>query len=351
MKNNQEIKFCGKNLGPGHPPFLVAEVGFNHNGDVELAKRLILSAHENGADAVKLQTFVAGELISRSFRAKDPENPDQEIPLYQFFERSELSPADYAELFRFSRQEGITLFSTPFDEGSLEMLVEMGVPAIKIASPDLTHLPFIKQVARHGLPVVLSTGMGDENEIDQAVQTIRGEGNDQIILLHCVSNYPSQYEEMNLRVLEKLRTRFQLPVGLSDHTLDNLTATVAGALGAVMIEKHFTLDRKMPGADNAISMEPAGLRELQTALKNVNQILGDGRKILQVSEEPVKQSARRSLVAKVDIEPHTLLTESMLVAKRPGTGISPAELDRVLGQKAHNKILAEQVITWEMIGG
>ncbi len=196
------------------------------------------------------------------------------------------------------------------------MLVELGVPAIKIASPDLTYLPFIKQVARHGLPVVLSTGMGDENEIDQAVQAIRGEGNDQIILLHCVSNYPSQYEEMNLRVLKHLRNRFELPVGLSDHTLDNLTATVAGALGAVMIEKHFTLDRKLPGADNAISMEPTGLRELQAALKNVNQILGDGRKTLQVSEEPVKQSARRSLVAKIDIEPHTELTSAMLTAKR-----------------------------------
>jgi N-acetylneuraminate synthase/N,N'-diacetyllegionaminate synthase len=344
-----KFEFCGKILREGQPPFLVAEVGFNHNGDVALAKRMILAAKENGADAVKLQTFVAGELLSRTHMAEDPAQPGSKIPLYQFFERSELRSDEYEELFAYARDIGIPLFSTPFDDDSLKMLVDLGAPAIKVASPDLTYLPFLEKVARTGLPVVLSTGMGTEEEIGQAVQTIQSQGNNKIVLLHCVSNYPSRYEEMNLRCLERLRSVFSLPVGLSDHTTDNLTSIVAGALGAVMIEKHFTTDRNLPGADNAISMEPAKLRELKTALLNVEAMLGDGQKKVQPSEEPVRQSARRSLVARVDIEPGTVLTEALLTAKRPGTGISPVDRDRVIGKKTKSKILAEQVLTWDMI--
>lgn len=349
MNRANEFEFCGKVLKAGQPPFLVAEIGFNHNGDVELAKRMIRAASDHSADAVKLQIFIAGELLSRTHMTEDPEQPGREIPLYKFFERSELTPDNYRELFDYARDLGIPLFATPFDDGSLELLVELGVPAVKIASSDLTHLPFLKKVAQKGLPVVLSTGMGNEQEIEQAVRTIKNQGNDRIVLLHCVSSYPSRYEEMNLNCLELLRSRFQLPIGLSDHTTDNLTSIVAGALGAVMIEKHFTLDRTLPGADNAISMEPRDLSELQAALGDVCRILGDGLKKTQPSEEPVKQSARRSLVARQDIQPGTVLTEAMLAAKRPGTGISPADLERVLGKPVKSKILAEQVLTWDML--
>jgi N,N'-diacetyllegionaminate synthase len=342
----KNFEFCGKHLGQGQPAFIVAEVGFNHNGDVELAKRMIESAAENGADAVKLQTFIAKEMISNSLMADDPDNPGNEIPFYEFFQRYELSRSDYEILFAHAKKINIPLFSTPFDEGSLEMLVEMGMPAIKIASPDLTFLPFLEEVAKTGLPVVLSTGMANEEEISQALDILKPRC--PIILLHCVSNYPSQYEEMNLKCMESLRAKFNVPVGLSDHTIDNLSAVVAGSLGAVLIEKHFTVDRKLPGVDQSISIEPQELKKLKSELISVNQILGDDKKQIQPSEIPVKQSARRSLVARIGISAGTPMTEEMIAYKRPGTGISPEELDSLLGKTCKNDISAEQVLTWDM---
>ena len=346
MNQDYSFEFCGKILGTGHPMFVVAEIGFNHNGDVELAKRMIESAAESGADAVKLQTFVASEMISNTLMGDDPDHPGNEIPFYEFFQRYELSREDYKTLMTHAQALNIPLFSTPFDGASLDMLVELGVPTLKIASPDLTYTPFLERVAETGLPVVLSTGMASEEEIAQALQALRKAKS--VILLHCVSNYPSQYEEMNLACMASLRQRFELPVGLSDHTLDNMSAVVAASLGAVMIEKHFTLDRKMPGVDQSISMQPEDLRELKSGILNVTKILGDNEKIIQKSEIPVKQSARRSLVARVDIPLGTPLQPDMLACKRPGTGISPGELDRVLGKPAKIDLSAEQVITWEM---
>jgi N,N'-diacetyllegionaminate synthase len=346
MNQDYSFEFCGKILGTGHPMFVVAEIGFNHNGDVELAKRMIESAAESGADAVKLQTFVASEMISNTLMGDDPDHPGNEIPFYEFFQRYELSREDYKTLMTHAQALNVPLFSTPFDGASLDMLVELGVPTLKIASPDLTYTPFLERVAETGLPVVLSTGMASEEEIAQALQALRKAKS--VILLHCVSNYPSQYEEMNLACMASLRQRFELPVGLSDHTLDNMSAVVAASLGAVMIEKHFTLDRKMPGVDQSISMQPEDLRELKSDILNVTKILGDNKKIIQKSEISVKQSARRSLVARVDIPLGTPLQPDMLACKRPGTGISPGELDRVLGKPAKIDLSAEQVITWEM---
>ena len=346
MNQDYSFEFCGKILGTGHPMFVVAEIGFNHNGDVELAKRMIESAAESGADAVKLQTFVASEMISNTLMGDDPDHPGNEIPFYEFFQRYELSREDYKTLMTHAQALNVPLFSTPFDGASLDMLVELGVPTLKIASPDLTYTPFLERVAETGLPVVLSTGMASEEEIAQALQALRKAKS--VILLHCVSNYPSQYEEMNLACMASLRQRFELPVGLSDHTLDNMSAVVAASLGAVMIEKHFTLDRKMPGVDQSISMQPEDLRELKSDILNVTKILGYNEKIIQKSEIPVKQSARRSLVARVDIPLGTPLQPDMLACKRPGTGISPGELDRVLGKSAKIDLSAEQVITWEM---
>ena len=346
MNDNDSFNFCGKLLGAGHPAFLVAEIGFNHNGDVELAKRMIESAAKNGADAVKLQTFVASELISKSLLADDPDHPGNEIPFYEFFQRYELSREDYKVLIAYARTLHIPLFSTPFDDASLDMLVELEMPALKIASPDLIYTPFLEKVAETGLPVVLSTGMGSVEEIGEALHALRKANS--VILLHCVSNYPSRYEEMNMACLAGMRSKFELPVGLSDHTLDNLSAVVAASLGAVLIEKHFTLDRNLPGVDQSISMQPEDLRQLKSELLNVTKILGDGKKKIQESEIPVRQSARRSLVARIDIPAGTPLEPAMLACKRPGTGISPNELDRVLGKSSKVAILAEQVLTWDM---
>ena len=342
----KNFEFCGKLLGQGQPAFIVAEVGFNHNGDVELAKRMIESAAENGANAVKLQTFIAKEMISNSLMADDPDNPGNEIPFYEFFQRYELTRSDYEILFAHAKKINIPLFSTPFDEASLEMLVELGTPAIKIASPDLIYLPFLKKVAKTSLPVVLSTGMGNEEEISQALEILKPEC--PIILLHCVSNYPSQYDEMNLHCMKTLRSRFNVPIGLSDHTLDNLSAVVAASLGAVFIEKHFTVDRKLPGVDQSISIEPSELKKLKNELININQILGDEKKQIQLSEISVKQSARRSLVARINISAGTPLSEELIACKRPGTGIPVSELNDMLGKPCKIDISAEQVLTWDM---
>ena len=346
MIENRKFDFCGKALGPGYPAFVVAEIGFNHNGDVELAKRMIQSAAENGADAVKLQTFIASEMISNTLMADDPDHPGNEIPLYKFFQRYELSRDDYKILIAHARTLNIPLFSTPFDDASLGHLVELGVPALKIASPDLTYTPFLERVAETGLPVVLSTGMGSDEEIGEALQALSKANS--VTLLHCVSNYPSRYEEMNLRCLAGLRQRFELPVGLSDHTLDNLSAMVAASLGAVMIEKHFTTDRNLPGVDQSISIEPQELKNLKAELVHINQILGDDEKRIQPSEVPVKLSARRSLVARMNIAAGTLLTAEMIAFKRPGNGIPPAELERVIGKPCKQDLKEEQVLTWDM---
>ena len=343
---DQGLKFCGKILGPGQPAFLVAEIGFNHNGDLELAKSMIESAAENGADAVKLQTFVASEMISNTLMADDPDDPGNEIPLYEFFQRYELSRDEYKILIAHARNLNIPLFSTPFDDASLDQLVELGIPALKIASPDLTYTPFLERIAETGLPVVLSTGMGSDEEIGEALHALSKANS--ITLLHCVSNYPSQYEEMNLRCLAGLRQRFELPVGLSDHTLDNLSSMVAASLGAVMIEKHFTTDRNLPGVDQSISIEPQELKKLKAELVHINKILGEGQKRIQPSEVPVKLSARRSLVARMDIAAGTLLTAGMMAFKRPGNGISPTELDRVIGKPCKQDLKEEQVLTWDM---
>jgi N,N'-diacetyllegionaminate synthase len=342
----KNFEFCGKLLGQGQPAFIVAEVGFNHNGDVELAKRMIESAAENGANAVKLQTFIAKEMISNSLMADDPDNPGNEIPFYEFFQRYELSRFDYEILFAYAKSLNIPLFSTPFDEVSLNMLVELGTPAIKIASPDLTFLPFLEEVAKTGLPVVLSTGMANEEEILQALEILQK--NCSVVLLHCVSNYPSQYDEMNLNCLQGMKSKFNVPVGLSDHTLDSLSPVVAASLGAVMVEKHFTIDRNLSGVDQSISMQPEDLRRLKTELVHVAEILGSNKKQIQSSEVPVKQSARRSLVARVNIVAGTPLNSEMIACKRPGTGIPPTGLDRVVGKACKQDIRVEQVLTWDM---
>jgi len=349
QNDENEAIFCGRPFGANKAPLIVAEIGFNHNGDVDLAREMIKSAAQNGADIVKLQTFIGSELISKTVKAEDPDQPDREIFLHEFFQRYQLTRKDYEALFEYSNELGTPLFSTPFDEDSLDMLVELGMPAIKIASPDLTHLPFLKRAGQTGLPIVLSTGMGTNEEIASALKAIRRKGNENIILLHCVSNYPSQYHEMNLACLKKMTSRFKVPVGLSDHTTDNLSGIVAASLGAVMIEKHFTIDRGLPGVDQQISMEPSELAALKEATVSVRSILGDGVKKVQVSEEAVKRAARRSLVARVDIKSGTTLTSEMIRLKRPGIGIPPVDLDRVIGEKAKTDILAEQIITWKMI--
>lgn len=350
MTFSNEFEFLGQTIGAQNaPPLLVAEIGFNHNGDVVLAEEMICVAKDCGADAVKLQTFVGTELYAKTFLANDPDNPDEEIPFYQFWERYELSRDDYKRLFAFAKEIGIPLFSTPFDEGSLAMLLDLGMSAIKIASGDLTHHNLLQAAGASGVPVVVSSGMATDEEVEQALAILNGAGADRVVLLHCVSNYPAKAEEMNLRVLQHLRDRFQIPVGLSDHTVDADSSVVAATLGAVMIEKHFTTDRNLPGPDQKMSLDPDDLRALKNALTQTTAILGKAEKGPQASELNTIKGARRSVVSRVSIKAGTKLTREMLAFKRPGTGIPAEQVETVLGKPAIQNIPAEMVITQDML--
>ncbi len=351
MKFQKQFEFLGHSVGDADaPPLLVAEVGFNHNGDVVLAEEMICLAKDCGADAVKLQTFVGTELYAKTFLADDPDHPGNEIPFHQFWERYELSQGDYKRLFAFAREMGIPLFSTPFDEGSLAMLLDLGMKAIKIASGDLTHHDLLKVAGSAGVPVVLSSGMATEDEVARALEVLSAAGADRVMLLHCVSNYPANAEEMNLRVLQHLRDRFQVPVGLSDHTLATDSSIVATSLGSAMIEKHFTTDKNLPGPDQQVSLDPDDLRALKSALDQTEAILGDGEKAPQASELNTIQGARRSVVSKAHIQAGTKLTRDVVVFKRPGSGIPAEEVETVLGKPVTQNIPADTVITPEMLG-
>ncbi len=343
------FEFCGKMIGPGLPPWIVAEIGLNHNGDLGLARQMIQSAKENGADAVKLQTFIAEEMISKKEMAQDPDNPGQTIPFYEFFKRFELKREEYEELFRYADELDIPLFSAPFDSASLQMLEDLNCPAYKIASPDLTWIDFLRQTARLKKPIILSTGASSLQEVEKAVAAIRNEGNEQIVVLHCVSHYPAERKEMNLNCLPVLRKHLNTPVGLSDHTEDMTSALSAVALGAVMIEKHFTLNRNSPGVDQALSIEPDELRALKSGALRIFETLGSAEKSLQNSEIPVKRSARRSLTARVDIPAGAVIEAEMISVKRPGTGIPPEDMNRLLGRRTRSNISAEETLDWEMI--
>ncbi|QPJ61085.1 MAG: hypothetical protein G3M70_03950 [Candidatus Nitronauta litoralis] len=350
MNFQKEFEFLGKKIGAAEtPPLIVAEIGFNHNGDVVLAEEMICLAKDCGADAVKLQTFIGTELYAKTFHAIDPDDPGSEIPFHEFWERFQLSRDDYARLFSFAKEIGIPLFSTPFDEGSLAMLMELGMGAIKIASGDLTHHELLKAAAGAGVPVVLSSGMATEEEVEKAMDVLRGAGADRVVLLHCVSNYPSRPEEMNLRVLKQLHDRFQVPVGLSDHTMEPDSSVLAAALGASIIEKHFTTDSNLPGPDQKVSLDPDGLRKLKSVLDQTAAALGDGKKVPQDSELETKKGARRSVVSKIHIDAGAKLTREMLVFKRPGTGIPAEQVETILGKPVIQNIPAESIITSEML--
>ncbi len=347
MTLKSTFELCGKPLDGSVPPLIVAEIGFNHNGQPALAEAMIQSAAEHGADLVKLQTFRGAELYAQSFRALDPDHPGTTIPFYKFWQRYELPPEAYRRLFDMARDLGVPLFSTPFDLESLRMLVDLGLPAIKIASGDLTYTDLLKEAGATGLPVVLSSGMATEAELAAALEVLEGAGAQEVLLLHCVSHYPAEPEEMNLACLPYLRERFGVPVGLSDHTLQATSALTATALGAVMIEKHFTTDCHLPGVDQALSMEPRDLKRLKDAVGEVHRTLGRPVKEPQPAELETRRGARRSLVARRAIARGTVITADLLACKRPGTGIPAERAGEVIGRTARADIPAETLLSWD----
>jgi len=332
--------------------FIIAEAGVNHNGNLEIAKRLVDVAVEAGADAIKFQTFVPEELVTREAgRAAYQEinMPGREETQLEMIRRLVLGYEQFYELKAYCDGAGIIFLSTPFDYHSADLLDALGVPIFKIASGELVNHPFLRYVAAKKKPLLLSTGMATLGEVEEALEVIEQAGGKEVTLLHCTTNYPAAYEEVNLRAMLTLQQAFNLPVGYSDHTQGIEVAVAAVALGACVIEKHFTLDRSMEGPDHKTSLEPAELAAMVRAIRNVEKAMGDGRKRPTNSEKEIMKVVRRSLVASRDIKAGEIITEDMLKIKRPGTGIPPKMWDVVIGRRARVDIPADTVLTWDMV--
>lgn len=347
----RKVKIGNRWVGDGESVFIVAEAGVNHNGDVGLAKKLVDAAKDAGADAVKFQVFKAEKVvIKKAEKAKyQKETTGSEESQYEMIKKLELTREDFKELADYANKRDIMFLASPFGKESVDLLDEIGVPAFKVASGEITNFPLLKYMAKKGKPIILSTGMATLEEIEEALRAIRDQGNEDIVLLHCVTNYPAKVEDVNLKAIQTLKYAFKLPVGFSDHTLGTTISLAAVALGAVVIEKHFTLDRNLPGPDHKASLEPHELEEMVRAIRKVERALGDGVKRPTEGEEEMKKVARRSIVAKVDVPKDTVITADMLDVKRPGTGIDPKYMNTVVGRRARKNIERDEIINWEMM--
>lgn len=339
MNEWPEIEIAGCKIGQKHSPFIIAELSANHNGKLETALKIIDEAVEAGADAVKLQTYRPDTITL------DSDDDDFKIKgglwdgrtLYELYEEAHMPWEWHKPLFDRARERGITIFSSPFDTTAVDLLEDLGAPAYKIASFEAVDLPLIEYVARTGKPMIISTGMANAEEIQEAINAARGAGCNQLAILHCVSGYPAPAEDYNLRTIVDMQQRFGLVTGLSDHTLDNTTAIASVVLGASIIEKHFTLDRSGGGPDDSFSLEPADMKALCQNSKTAWKALGKvdyGRK----SSEQGNALFRRSLYFVNDIKAGELITGDDIRSVRPGFGLAPKYLKSIIGKVATQDI-------------
>jgi N,N'-diacetyllegionaminate synthase len=344
---SKKIRIGGRVVGEHAPCFIIAEAGVNHNGNIALAKKLVHSAKKAGADAVKFQTFKAEYIVSKDADKAEYQKRITGVHESQFdmIRKLELSETDFKELSDYAHKEEIIFLSSPFDRMSVDVLDTLGVPAFKIASGEITNLPLIKYIAQKGKPVILSTGMSTMAEIKEALQVINDEGTTDIVLLHCITSYPAKVESSNLRIMQTLRRAFKLPVGLSDHTIGITVPIAAVALGAAALEKHFTLDKNLPGPDHKASLTPEELNQMIIVVRQVEKAMGNGIKSPTEEEEEIKRVVRRSIVARVEISEGTLITEEMLDIKRPGTGVEPKYMNKIIGAIARCRIEQDEPLT------
>jgi N-acetylneuraminate synthase/N,N'-diacetyllegionaminate synthase len=333
----KEIKIGDKKIGDGRPTFIIAEAGINHNGKLAQAKKLVQEASNARADAIKFQMFKTEEFCS-----KDSE-------YFELFKALEFSNEEWFEIVDFTKDIGIMFTASVLGKESADILDKVGSPVYKIASGDLTYLPLLNYVGRKNTPIILSTGMSTIGEIEEAINEIYKTGNQHVALLHCVSSYPAKYEEINLRAIQTLKHAFKVPVGFSDHTIGSLVPVVAVTIGANIIEKHFTLNKNLPGPDHKLSIEPNEFREMVDNIRTVEHALGDGVKKPTKSEENIRKLARRSLVAKIGIQKGTAITSDAIKMVRPGNGIDPKFINFVVGRIAKKEIAEDELVTWDKI--
>lgn len=340
-------------VGAGHAAYIIAEAGANHDRDLEVAHQLIDVAADARANAIKFQTYSAETMYSKftprlsemdAFdRAASDETP------FDLIKRNELPREWHRELFEHARERDLDFLSTPFDLPAVEELADLGVNAFKIASYELTDFRLLRAAAAHGLPMIVSTGNSGIGDVERAVETIRCAGNERIVLLHCVSQYPAEAKDVNIRAMSTLAQAFQVTVGFSDHTMGTTSAILAVALGASVFEKHFTLSRDRKGPDHPSAAEPEELVAYISQVREAETAMGSPMKRVQPSEEENHRLARRSLHAAADIAAGTVITPEMLIVKRPALGIDPGLEDVVVGRQASRHIKADEWITWDMV--
>lgn len=334
----------------GHT-FVIAEAGVNHNGSLDTALRLVAAAKTCGADAIKFQTFKAEKLVTRGAEKAAYQKRQDGVGDSQFdmLRRLELKEADFATLMAACAGVGIEFLSSPFDEESADFLHSLGMRVFKIPSGEITNIPFLEHLAAKGKPVILSTGMCTLGDVEEAVSLLRSQGVPGITLLHCVTEYPAPIDEVNLLAMNTLRMAFQTEVGYSDHTPGVQIPIAAAALGATVIEKHFTLDTSMQGPDHKASLAPVDFRSMVEAIRSVERALGDGIKRPVPCELKNMIVARKSVVAAQTIDEGEVITREKLAVKRPGSGIPPRDLGRVVGLKASRPIPRDTVLTWQLL--
>ena len=330
-----EVKFGIKKIGHKEPVFVVAEAGVNHNGSLKIAKKLVREAKNSGADAIKFQTFKANDLASKKSK------------WFNVFKKLELQDNEFEELNDYAKENKIIFFSAPFSFKAVDLLTKLNVKAIKIASGDLTNIPLIKYAASKKKTMIVSTGMGNLNEIKEAVTAIKSVKNKNLILMHSVSSYPTPIKDVNLNSISLLEKKFSCPVGYSDNGENMIVPIVAVSLGAKIIEKHFTLDKKMKGPDQHMSADPKQFKKMVNQIHEIEQMFGDGIKKCQKSELENIIGARRSITAKIDLSKNSIINRQNITFKRPATGIEPKFFDKILGKKIKRRIEADDSIQWK----
>lgn len=344
----KKIRIGNKFIGENEPCFIIAEAGVNHNGNLEIAKKMIEEAKNFKADAIKFQTYLTEELVTTnapkaSYQKKNTKGSSQ----FKMLKNLELSQEDFRRLKKYAEEKKIIFLSSCFDLPSAIFLNEINVMAFKIPSGEITNLDLLRKVASFNKPIICSTGMADILEIKKAIHTINLSGAKSLVLLHCTTDYPVKLKDVNLKAIRTMQKEFNYPIGFSDHTLGIKVALAARVLGAGVIEKHFTLDKTMPGPDHQASLDKNEFKELVESIRTIETAFGDGRKIPQKSELAIRQIVRKSIVARAEIKKGEKITQEMLKLCRPGTGLASEYLSKIIGQYAKNNIRVDALITWK----
>lgn len=339
------MKIENVEIGPQHR-FIIAEIGVNHNGDVDLGKKMIKSAYECGADAVKFQTFVSEDLVTPHALKAEYQETAEDTQL-EMLKKLELSKEDFKVLKDYCDSLGVIFLSSPFDLKSVDLLNELDVAAFKLGSGELTDFELIKYVQKSGKPLILSTGMATLDEIKESYDII--ENSENLAILHCITGYPTSYDEANLNFIKVLEENFNATIGFSDHSPGSILAIAAASLGCLIIEKHFTLDKNLPGPDHKASLNPEEFKELVDSVRIIEEAMGDGIRTLSENEAEIKKIARKSIVCKVKLKKGEKITREKLTFKRPGDGISPKEIDKLIGKTVLKNLDINHILKWSDI--